>query len=86
MALRTYVTELFNRAAGQLVDGRLEVRLGAIYLLREVSRDFPDLADSIFELLQAHLRERKGDYGNEELPVDVRAINGLLRTRIVKDG
>src|SRR4051794_38342109 len=53
LARRAHVTELFNRAAGQLGDDRLEVRLSAIYVLREVGRDFPDLANPVFELLQA---------------------------------
>lgn len=51
LARRAHVTELFNRAAGQLGDGQLEVRLAAIYVLREIGRDFPDLADPVFELL-----------------------------------
>lgn len=42
LARRAHVTELFNRAAGQLHDPKLEVRLAAIYVLREVARDFPD--------------------------------------------
>jgi hypothetical protein len=65
---RTHVVELFNRAVGQLSDQRLEVRLAAIYVLRETARDFPDLANPVFELLQAHLRERIQDYGDAEPP------------------
>jgi hypothetical protein len=45
------VAELFNRAVGQLTDAKLEVRLGAIYTLRQIARDFPDLAEPTFELL-----------------------------------
>ncbi|GJE17636.1 hypothetical protein AIGOOFII_2352 [Methylobacterium marchantiae] len=85
LARRAHVTELFNRAAGQLVDDRLEVRLGAIYLLREVGRDFPDLANPVFELLQAHLRERREKYGDDAPPTDVQAIIDTLRMRIVAD-
>lgn len=84
LARRAHVTELFNRAASQLGDERLEVRLAAIYVLREVGRDFPDLANPVFELLQAHLRER-ASYGDDEPPVDVRAIIETLRLRITKD-
>jgi hypothetical protein len=82
---RAHVVELFNRAAGQLSDDRLEVRLGAIYVLREVGRDFPDLSNPVFELLQAHLRERNLVYGDAEPPIDVQAIIETLRMRIVKD-
>jgi hypothetical protein len=76
------VTELFNRAVGQLRDPNLEVRLAAIYVLREVAKDFPDLSDPIFELLQAYLRAGKIDYGDEEPPIDIREIIRLLRTRL----
>src|SRR3979490_2471594 len=55
LARRAHVTELFNRAVGQLSDSKLEVRLAAVYILREVANDFPDLSDPIFQLLQAYL-------------------------------
>ena len=86
LARRAHVTELFNRAAGQLRNESLEVRLAAIYVLREVGRDFPDLADPVFELLQAHLRERVEPYGDNDPPIDVRAIIETLKMRISKDG
>ncbi len=38
---RAHVAELFTNAAGQLSDERLEVRLAAIYTLREIGWDFP---------------------------------------------
>src|ERR1017187_8113081 len=41
LARRAHVTELFNRAVGQLRDPNLEVHLAAIYVLREVAKDFP---------------------------------------------
>ncbi|WP_430913268.1 hypothetical protein [Methylobacterium sp. sgz302541] len=86
LARRAHVTELFNRAAGQLADERLEVRLAAIYVLREVGRDFPDLATPVFELLQAHLRERKTTYEDLDPPIDVKAVIDTLRMRIASDG
>jgi hypothetical protein len=49
LARRAHVTELFNRAVGQLGDQKLEVRLAAVYILREVANDFPDLSNPIFE-------------------------------------
>ena len=85
LARRAHVTELFNRAAGQLGDERLEVRLAAIYVLREVARDFPDLADPVFELLQAYLRDRRPRYEAEDPPIDLRAIIDTLRSRISAD-
>jgi hypothetical protein len=81
LARRSHVTELFNRAVGQLSDPKLEVRLAAVYILREVANDFPDLSDPVFELLQAYLRAGDIDYGDEAPPIDVREIMKLLRER-----
>jgi hypothetical protein len=56
LARRDHVAELFNRAVGQLTHEKLEVRLGAIYTLRQIARDFPDLSEPTYELLTAYLR------------------------------
>jgi hypothetical protein len=82
---RGHVYELFNRAVGQLSDERLEVRLGAVYVLRELGWDFPDLANPIFELVSAHLREKTHDYGDAEPPIDVQEMMSMLVTRISAD-
>jgi hypothetical protein len=84
LARRDHVAELFNRAVGQLADGRLEVRLGAIYTPRQIGKDFPDLSDPTFELLAAYLRESGGEYGDAEPPVDVREIMKTLRERLTE--
>src|SRR6266567_963063 len=84
LARRDHVAELFNRAVGQLADGKLEIRLGAIYTLRQIAHDFPDLSEPTFELLTAYLRESAKDYGDAEPPVDVREIMNILRNRLVK--
>ena len=39
LARRDHVAELFNRAVGQLSHEKLEIRLGAIYTLRQIARD-----------------------------------------------
>ena len=82
LARRTRVTELFNRAVGQLRDPNLEVRLAAIYVLREVAKDFPDLSGPIFELFQAYLRAGDINYGDDGPPIDVQEIVRLLRSRL----
>lgn len=82
LARRAHVTELFNRAATQLNDDQLEIRLAAIYVLREVGQDFPDLANPAFELLQAHLRQRKTEMDNDRMPADIEAIMRTLYARM----
>ncbi len=39
VAQRNHVVEMFNRAVDQLGSEKLEVRLGAIYTLKRISRD-----------------------------------------------
>jgi hypothetical protein len=39
LAQRNHVVEMFNRAVDQLGSEKLEVRLGAIYTLKRISRD-----------------------------------------------
>jgi len=83
LARRGHVAELFNRAVGQLSHEKLEIRLGAIYTLRQVARDFPDLSEPTFELLTTYLRESVGAYGDREPPVDVREVMNILKGRSV---
>jgi hypothetical protein len=83
LARRDHVAELFNRAVGQLSDAKLEVRLGAIYTLRQIARDFPDLAEPTFDLLSSYLRETSAQYGEVEPPIDVREINKTLVDHMV---
>ena len=83
LARRSHVAELFNRAVGQLTDVKLEVRLGAIYTLRQIAHDFPDLAEPTFELLSTYLRESAGKYEGDDPPIDVREIMKTLKDHLV---
>jgi hypothetical protein len=83
LAGRCLVADLFNRAVGQLTDVKLEVRLGAIYTLRQIAHDFPDLAEPTFELLSTYLRESAGKYEGDDPPIDVREIMKTLRDHLV---
>lgn len=81
LARRDHVAELFNRALGQLQDQKLEVRLGAIYTMGQVCRDFEDLAGPVLQTLTAFLREPR-DYGDQEPPIDIREIMRILRDNL----
>ncbi len=83
LARRDHVAELFNRAVGQLTDAKLEVRLGAIYTLRQIARDFPDLAEPTFELLSTYLRQDSAKYEGKEPPIDVREITKTIVNHLV---
>jgi hypothetical protein len=83
-ARRSHAAELFNQAVGQLTDAKLEVRLGAIYTLRQIAHDFPDLVEPTLELLSLYLRDRAGEYESDELPIDVREILKTLMDHLVQ--
>jgi hypothetical protein len=80
IAQRDHVVELFNRAIDQLGSEKLEVRLGAIYTLKRISRDaqYVDYRVPILETMTAYVRERTRDDTSEEPPVDVREIMKML--------
>ncbi len=84
LARRDHVAELFNRSVGQLTNDKLEIRLGAIYTLRQIAQDFPDLSAPTLELLATYLRESSKAYGDNEPPADVREIMGILRDRVAQ--
>jgi hypothetical protein len=78
LARRGHVVELFNRAVGQLDDEKLQIRLGAIYTLRQIAHDFPDLAGAVLELLNVYMRENAVEYGDAAVPPDVQEIMRIL--------
>lgn len=75
---RHHVAELLNRAVGQLDDARLQVRLGAIYTLRQIAEDFPDLTGAVLELLGVYAREVAVYDDTGVVPTDVREIMRML--------
>jgi hypothetical protein len=80
LAQRNHVVEIFNRAVDQLGSEKLEVRLGAIYTLKRISRDprYADYRTPILETLTAYVRERTREDTGDEAPVDVREIMNVL--------
>ncbi|MGH6898047.1 MAG: hypothetical protein ACREJ5_16120 [Geminicoccaceae bacterium] len=79
LARRGHVAELFNRAVGQLDDPKLQIRLGAIYTLRQISRDFPDLTRPVYDLLNVYVRENATNQADEAPPADIREIMTIFR-------
>ncbi|TQC38921.1 pentapeptide repeat-containing protein [Rhodococcus sp. WS4] len=49
-------SDRFARAIDQLSSDRLETRLGAIYSLEQVARDFPAQHPAVFEVITAYVR------------------------------
>lgn len=80
VAQRNHVVEMFNRSVDQLGSEKLEVRLGAIYTLKRISRDpqYIDYKVPILETLAAYVRERSREDIDGEPPVDIREIMKFL--------
>ena len=75
---RKQAADLFNQAVNQLRDERLEVRLVAIYTLRQMLEDYPDEAKAIVPLLANFIRENPRPWGDGEPPADVKEIAQIL--------
>ena len=83
---RAHVTEVFSQAVEQLGHPRLEVRLGAIYALTRIRRDFPDFADTVHQLLTAYAREESSKIGDARPPTDLQVIIDFVKEGVVKHG
>lgn len=76
LARRDHITELFNRAVGQLTDDKLEVKLGAIYTLRAICEDrsYQPYTGPITRTLSAYVRGKSAEYAENDMPEDVVVI------------
>ncbi len=78
LSRRDHVAELFNRAVGQLDDPKPQIRLGAIYTLRQIAQDFPDLTDPVLELLSIDVRDLARASDDLTIAPDVREIMRIV--------
>jgi hypothetical protein len=60
-------------------DPQLQIRLGAIYTLRQISRDFPDLARPVYDLLNVYVRENARDPTDQAPPADILEIMKIFK-------
>lgn len=78
LADRSYATELFRKAVELLGDGKLEVRLGAIYTLRQLEADYPEFSKPILMVMAAFVRDQTEDEPAASQEDDVQeALNAL---------
>jgi len=83
VAKKGQVTERFTHAIEQLGNEKLEVRLGGIYALERLARNYDQYRATILEVLAACVRERcpwQGDQASAEepLPRDIQAALTIL--------
>jgi hypothetical protein len=83
---KNHVIELFNRAAGQLTDDKLEVRLAAILTLNQICEEFEDLSNPSLKLLTTFMTENAVEYGNVAMPPDVGEIVRIIQRRVKRKG
>ena len=82
IARRTHTTEVFKDAVSQLSDERLEIRLGAIFTLQQISTDFPEFEHYVFQVLNAYVRERTENADPaEQMGRDIDAILRFIREK-----
>ncbi len=85
IARRAHTTEVFKDAVSQLNNERLEIRLGAIYTLRQISKDFPEFKHYVFQLLTAYLKERTAGADPNATPsVDVNEIVEFVQAELTE--
>lgn len=78
---REHVSELFWDAVERLDHDKLQMRLGAIFALREIVEDYPDLSRPTVDLLSAYLAEMTYD---GEPPRDVQEIIAVIVPKFAK--
>ena len=81
VARKDHIAELYNRAAGQLNDKKLEVRLAAIFTLGQICDNFADLSDPTIRLLTTIMTENPLNYENRRVPPDVQEIMLIIQRR-----
>lgn len=83
LARRDHITEVFVRAVDQLASEKMEVRLAAIYTLRQISRErqYKLWAQPILDTLSAYVRMRTAGLEGE-VPADVQEITAFLMAEL----
>ncbi len=82
---RDFVTDIFSRAVGQLGDDRLEIRLGAIYTLRQIKDDYTEFSRPVMMVLAAYVRKRTATIPDAAKEDDIREIVDLLGRALHKE-
>ena len=87
LARRDHITELFNRAVGQLGDEKLEIRLGAIHTLRSIcdDRTYQPYTKPVIQTLSAYVRRKSVELAGSEMSEDVAAIMEWLHVETGTD-
>jgi hypothetical protein len=82
IATRKHAVDLFQQSVGQLRDEKLEIRLLAIYNLRQLSSDYREYRRAVIEVLTAYVRENPQRWGDNEPPLDIQEIFKFLQSNL----
>lgn len=82
IADRSYAADLFGRAVENLGHDKLEMRLGAIYTLRQLEADYPEFSKPVLMVLASYSRNRtEEDEANADQD-DLREVSRLFGERL----
>lgn len=81
-ASRKHAGELFQQSVSQLRDEKLEIRLLAIYNLRQLLHAYPEYTRAVIELLTAYVRDNPQQWGDADPPLDIREIFKFLEENL----
>lgn len=82
---RTFATSIFSQAVGQLGDEKLEIRLGAIYTLRQLKDDYAEFSRPVMMVLATYVRQRTATNPDAAKEDDIREILDLLGRTLHKE-
>ena len=79
---RAHITGVFKDAVAQLGHERLEIRLGGVFALGQISRDFTDFSEPVVRLLTEYARVQSKGLEGDEAPIDLHEIMNIVRERL----
>jgi hypothetical protein len=80
------VADLFQRSVADLSHEKRTTRLGAIYSLGYIAKQYRDLSWPVIEVLALHLREDYHADGDADPPVEVHEIMNILKSDLESRG
>ncbi|MEO0497712.1 MAG: hypothetical protein AAF141_10130 [Pseudomonadota bacterium] len=86
LAQRNLSHRLFRDATNDLGAENLEVRVAALFVLDNLSADYPLMDYAAIQVISAYLRRRDQTYDSQNPPIDVVTATSIIEERLTLDG